>query len=308
MGRTLFLVIGGLLLIKKTTAQSYYFYDARHYESSLVLELGAGAGIMNAFTDLGGRKGAGKKFIKDLNWKNSRPCFTVYTSALYKNRVGLRLQASFGQVTAADSLLKPVKENCSGRYERNLSFRSAIHEIMLAAEIYPFGFRNDALTDKDPPLLAPYLLAGIGYFSFDPQAKWKGRWYSLQPLHTEGQGFADYPDRKPYVLQQWNITAGTGLRYELRAWLNARLEIMHRFLPTDYLDDVSLDHYIDPALFLQNLSPGKAALALQLSDRRAGLDPGNNNRPPQQRGNPRNKDAYFTIQFHLGFLLGRARR
>ncbi|MBI3139690.1 MAG: hypothetical protein HYZ15_14020 [Sphingobacteriales bacterium] len=308
MVRILFVILCDWLLTKNTAAQSYYFYDDRHYQSSLVLELGTGAGIMNAFTDLGGRKGVGKKFIKDLNWKNARPCFTFYTTALYKNIVGLRLQVSLGQVSAADSILKPVKGSTSGRYERNLSFRSVIKEIILAAEIYPLSFRNYALSDKDASLFSPYLVAGIGYFSFDPQAKWKGRWYSLQPLHTEGQGFANYPDRKPYSLQQWNVAAGAGFRYELSALFNLRLEIIHRFLATDYLDDVSLDQYIDPSLFLQNLPPGEAALALHLSDRRAELDPGTSSGLPEQRGNPRNKDAYFTLQFHLGLLLGRTRR
>ena len=39
-------------------------------------------------------------------------------------------------------------------------------------------------------------LIGVGYFSFNPQAKLGNRWIDLQPLSTEGQGFPEYPDRK----------------------------------------------------------------------------------------------------------------
>ncbi|MEI9957877.1 MAG: hypothetical protein WDM90_16615 [Ferruginibacter sp.] len=56
---------------QKTTAQ-YYFYDNNYYDNPLVYEAGASVGIMNCFTDLGGKKGKGKKFIKDLNLGNSQ--------------------------------------------------------------------------------------------------------------------------------------------------------------------------------------------------------------------------------------------
>ena len=50
----------------------YYYYNDRYYDNDVVMEIGATFGIMNAFTDLGGKKGIGKSFIKDLNWKNSK--------------------------------------------------------------------------------------------------------------------------------------------------------------------------------------------------------------------------------------------
>ena len=80
---------------------------------------------------------------------------------------------------------------------------------------------------------------GAGIFSFNPQAKLNGQWYALQPLHLEGQGFKEYPDRSSYQLNQLNFIAGLGLRYELNSVFNARLELVHRILRTDYLDDVS---------------------------------------------------------------------
>ncbi len=220
-------------------AQGYYFYDDRHYEGTFIVETGIKSGILNAFTDIGGKSGPGKQFIKDLNPVFSRPCFGFYSSLMYKERIGIRIQYTSGTITAADSILKSVRQSTGGRYERNLSFRSPIREFALLIEIHPLNFRNDFLREKEPSRFSPYILAGTGIFSFDPQAKLDGNWYSLQPLHTEGQGFANYPESRPYSLKQQNLLAGGGLHYEINAWLSGKLEFIHRFLQTDYLDDVS---------------------------------------------------------------------
>ncbi len=286
----------------------YYYYNDRYYDNDVVMEIGATFGIMNAFTDLGGKKGIGKSFIKDLNWKNSKASYGLYAAAMYKNVLGLRVEATFGQVAAYDSILKDVKATTFGRYERNLSFKSRIADIQLGIEVHPLFFKNYYEKDEDPPFISPYVVAGIGYFSFDPQAKLNGQWYALQPLSTEGQGFAEYPDRKPYKLSQLNIAAGLGVKYEVNSFINARLEINHRFLNTDYLDDVSEDSYIDPALFNNYLSSNRAAIAQQLFDRRAEVDPGHTTNPNYQRGDPKDKDAFFTIQLKLGINIGRQRR
>ncbi len=278
----------------------YYFYNDKYYENAVVVEWGGSAGIMNALTDLGGKKGIGKKAIKDLNWKNSKPSYSLFAMGMYKNAVGLRLEGTFGSIAAYDSILKDVKASTYGRYERNLSFKSRITDIQLAFEIHPLFFKN--YTDDNPPQVSPYAVIGVGYYSFDPQAYLNGQWYSLQPLHTEGQGFPEYPNRKPYKLNQLNIATGLGIKYELNSLFNTRLEIVYRILSTDYLDDASTD-YIDPDLFSRYLSPNQAAIALQLYDRRI-LD----GVAVTQRGNPKNKDAFFSIQLKIGMVLGRQKR
>ena len=45
---------------------------------------------MNAFTDLGGRKGIGKKFVKDFNFKNTQFCGSIFFSAVYKNEIAVK--------------------------------------------------------------------------------------------------------------------------------------------------------------------------------------------------------------------------
>jgi hypothetical protein len=282
----------------------YYFYNDKYYESDLLFEAGVSGGIMNCFTDLGGRKGVGKKFIKDVNMKNTRLSGGVYVTAMYKNVIGLRLEGTFGQVKAYDSILKGDQSLAKQRYERNLNFRSNITEVSAMFEIHPMFFKvND---DQDPPRISPYVMGGVGMFSFNPQGNLNNTWVNLEPLRTEGQGFSQYPDRKRYKLRQMNIPFGAGVRYELNSMLNARFEIVHRVLFTDYLDDVS-KAYIDPVHFISNLTPNQAALATRLSDRRAAVNPAIVPLEGQIRGDSRDNDAYFSINLKVGITLGRQR-
>jgi hypothetical protein len=293
-----------LLPFQKLDAQ-YYFLNDKYYDNPVVFELGLTGGVMNCFTDLGGKKGIGRNFIKDLRWKYAKPAYGIYFNAMYRNAIALRLEGTFGEVSAYDSILKAVASSTYGRYERNLSFKSRISEIQLGAEIHPLHFRN--YDEKEPPPYSPYIVLSVGYFSFDPQAFMNGQWYPLQPLRTEGQGFAEYPDRKPYKLSQVNFGLGMGLKYEINTTFNVRLEFLHRILQTDYLDDVSTT-YINPDLFYNYLPLNRAAVAEQISFRRDELNPSDIYPVDGQRGDPADNDSYFTILLKFGFIFGRQLR
>ena len=206
-----------ITLITQSLKAQYYFYNDKYYENAVVFEFGLSAGIMNSLTDLGGKKGIGKDFIKDLRWKTAKPSYGGYFLANYVDKLSLRIEATFGEVVAFDSILKSVAHTTSGRYERNLSFKSKISEFQLGLEVHPFGFLN--YEDREPPKLSPYGIIGVGYYSFNPQTFMNGQWYFLQPLSLEGQGFAEYPDRKIYKLKQFNIQYGLGLKYEINPLL-----------------------------------------------------------------------------------------
>lgn len=291
--------------IEKANAQ-YYFYDDKYYDSPLMFELGASVGVMNCLTDLGGRKGIGKKFIKDLNMGKTKFAASVFLSALYENKIGLRIEASFGQISADDKVLEKVRETTFGRYERNLSFRSNITDFMLGLEIHPLFIINKYDEDREPPRFSPYLLGGVGFFSFKPQAKLGDTWVDLQPLSTEGQGFAQYPDRKPYKLNQINIPIGAGIKYELSSTLNLRAEFVYRKLNTDYLDDVS-SNYINPDLYANYFTGAKLTNALLLNARQYELTPTYITNEGDQRGNPGNNDAFFSFNVKIGYTFGRQR-
>lgn len=294
--------------VEKATAQ-YYFYDSRYYDSPLTFEIGGSIGAMNCLTDLGGNKGIGKKFVKDLNLGKTHVAGSVSLSAMYNYMFALRLEATFGTVSAEDNVLKKVAPSTYGRYERNLSFKSKITDFMLGLEIHPLYIINkyDDDNDKEPPLFSPYLLTGIGFFSFKPQAKLAGKWVDLQPLSTEGQGFAEYPDRKPYKLNQLNIPMGVGVKYDVGSSLSFRAEFVYRKLSTDYLDDVSSKYYADPTLYANYFTGTKLTNALLLNNRQYELDPGHSYNTQDERGNPKNKDAFFTFNIKVGYTFGRPR-
>ena len=120
----------------------------------------------------------------------------------------------------------------------------------------------------------------------------------LQPLCTEGQGFKEYPDRKPYNLKQMNIPMGLGVKFNISNTVKIRTEFLYRKLFTDYLDDVS-DKYAPKALLEQNFGPRSVSLAY-----RGNLIPGGNALYPDEgtpRGNPANKDVYYFFGAHLKF-------
>ena len=269
----------------------YYFYNDKYYDNDLVFELGGSIGVMNSITDLGGQSSNKKIYFNEINWQNKKTALGFYVGAMFQHVVGVRLEATYGSIKGNDSLLP----NTSSRRARNLSFRSDLTEFALIAEFYPLNLSNG----EQPHMLSPYIMAGVGWFSFNPQGNLDGKWVDLKPLHTEGQGFKEYPDRTPYRLSQANISAGVGIRYDINGSFNFRLEWLHRFLFTDYLDDASTQ-YINPALFSTYLSPTLAQQAILL-----------HKRTPVHtttRGNPKNNDSYFTINFKLGMTLGRTRR
>ena len=299
------LSIVSLCFCNKAAAQ-YYFYNDSYYDTPLMFELGGTIGAMNSLTDIGGKKGIGGKFVKDLNMGNTEFTGGIYVAALYKYAIGLRLEANFGKLSAYDSVLKNVTDIARARYNRNLSFRTNITEVAAVAEFHPlFAFIDWTARDADPPRLSPYVLGGISYFTFNPQANLNGRWVDLQPLSTEGQGFAEYPDRKPYKLNSLAFPLGAGVKYELSSLFNIRAEFMYRPTQTDYIDDVSTT-YIDKSLFANYHAGNRLVNAVLLSDRNRG-EYLPQTLPGKKRGNSKDKDNFFSFNIKIGIGIGRER-
>ncbi|MEO8962474.1 MAG: DUF6089 family protein [Ginsengibacter sp.] len=293
------------IIVFQTNAQSY-FYNDEYYDNDFIFEAGVSMGPMNCLTDIGGRKGLGKAGAKDLNINSTTFGGGIYLGAMYKHIFGLRIEATTGRVHSKDSLLEGVKKTAIGRYNRNLSFRTQIAEVSAIAEFHPLDFVRSFNLESFPPSFSPYILAGAGYFHFNPQARLYSDWVDLHPLHTEGQGFEEYPDRKEYSLNQFNLSFGVGVAYELSPKINLRIEYINRFLFTDYLDDVH-DTYINPVLFSKYLNGNQLTQAVLLNNRgRPDAIPNETTaQPGSRRGNPLNNDSYFSINFKVGYIFGR---
>lgn len=297
-------IFGATVGTQKAGAQ-YYFYNDDYYDNPVLFEIGASLNAMNCLTDIGGKEGVGARWFKDINLGKTTIGGGAFISASFKNAFTIRLEGAFGKLQANDDVLVGITDIAKERYNRNLHFKTTISELSAVVEMHPmFIFIDWVSRDEPPPRYSPYLLAGFGYYSFNPQAQLNGVWFDLQPLSTEGQGFKEYPDRTPYKLKQTNIPVGIGLKYELSQFFNLRGEFVYRKLNTDYLDDVSRN-YIDPSLFYEYFSPDKAAIAAALADRQL-----INRTSPNgggKRGSPAENDAYFSFNLKLSLILGRER-
>ena len=278
----------------------YYYYSDSHFDRSWIFEVGGGIGGMNTISDVGGPKGKGGMYINDINIQNTRLSSSFYFGALYEQLIGVRLEATWGSVQAADSVLKSASlESSLSRYNRNLNFKSTINEIAIIAEFHPLSL----WPKEGPRLLSPYIMAGLGYFRFNPQINLNGRDIDLRPLSLEGQDFKEYKERERYNTKQTNIPVGLGVKYELNQTFTFRLEALHRFLFTDYLDDVSM-RYIDRSLFTKYLPPLEAAQANAIYDLKREIPP----IAGKARGNADSNDAYMTLSLKVGVTLGREKR
>lgn len=305
MKRSFFLIISMLALtfFSKNASAQYYFYNDDYYDQDVLVEVGASIGAMNCLTDLGGKAGIGKGFIKDLNSGKSYLSGGIFANISYKNALGLRLEFCNGKVSADDNVLStvPSTDMARFRYNRNLNFQSSIREYSAMLEVHPMMLFIDwEARDQEAPRYSPYLLGGIGSFSFNPQLKEGNRLIDLQPLSTEGQGLKEYPDRPVYKLTQINYPFGVGMKYELSPLLNLRGEFVYRMLTTDYLDDVSTN-YIDPTVYALNGFTGtRLENALYLNNRETN---GQKTAPGGKRGSPTNNDAYFSFNLKLSVSL-----
>jgi hypothetical protein len=279
-------------------------------------EAGFTVGPMAFMGDLGGHSGKGTTFLKDYNMNETKLSIGAFMATYPAPWLGFRLALNYGAVAGDDNDIHN-KGGGGGdeqtRLARNLDFRSNILEGFVAAEIYPTVFLEDE-PDDVTGRLRPYGLIGLGFFHFNPQGTYRDAntgvtsWVDLRPLHTEGEGFAEYPGRKEYALTQINIPMGVGLKYYISENVNVSFEIVYRKTFTDYIDDVSTT-YIDPSLFSKYLSPSQAVIASAMSNKSPyrTTTPGPYG-PGGIRGDATQKDAYFTTGFKMAFRLGNGDR
>jgi hypothetical protein len=295
------------LLLTVTLTLSYASFS--QLSAGTYLEGGITVGPMVFLGDLGGHAGKGTTFIKDYNLPTTRLTVGAFLAAYPAEWIGFRLNLNYGALAGNDELVVNKGGDEETRKLRNLDFRTKIAEAYIATEIYPTVFFENEPTDVQGRL-RPYGLIGIGIFHFNPQGSYydstthQTSWVNLRPLHTEGEGFSEYPERKEYSLTQINIPLGIGVKYYINENINVSFEIIHRKTFTDYIDDVSTT-FIDPALFSKYLSPAQAKIAVEMADKSPLRNvPGSGYGVNGKRGDPTQNDGYFTAGFKLAIRLG----
>ncbi|MFL9483407.1 DUF6089 family protein [Chitinophagaceae bacterium LWZ2-11] len=181
--------------------------------------------------------------------------------------------------------------------DRNLNFKSTVWEAGAMLEF-------DLLNETNYRLI-PYVFGGPGVFHFDPTTiDRNGKKVYLHDVGTEGQYLSGpYANlRRPgYQLTQLNLQFGAGLRYVINENVSIAGEFSIRVLNTDYLDDVSQSKYIDPSTFM-DLGQYEAAILVYRGDELPKPIPFSQ-QMLHPRGNPSNKDMYYSFQIRANFSL-----
>ncbi len=252
-------------------------YDAYVHKG----ELGASIGLGHYFGDL------------NTNGAINKPKFSagVYYLKQFNNYAGLKIDGSYTFLAYSDAYSSNIVQRT-----RNLSFNTDVYELSASGYFNFFrfipGFPEYSYT--------PYVSLGVGVFSYDPYAYLNGEKYYLRSIGTEGQGSAQYPDRKPYGATALCIPLSIGFKHAINESINWYAELSYRFTNTDYLDDVSTTYA--PDAFPVDPITGLPTVGYLLQDRsyELGTTVGNKGR---QRGNSTQKDAFATFRIGLSFNL-----
>lgn len=284
-----------------TNAQMHEKRDEPLVDINRCTELNITLGANNFLGDLGGNLGIGRPGAKDYMFKTIRPLVGVAFTNYRTSWLGIRGGINFSSVNGADSLITNEGGYERWRYYRNLSFRSSIVEANINADIYPLMIVNKRVEIMQ---IAPFITVGVGAFHFNPKTKYNGNWVDLQPLSLEGQGFAEYPDRKPYKLTQIYIPISLGVKYYINNTYALSFGATFRHTWTDYIDDISTT-YIDPTLFYKYLPADKAGLAYNLYSR--SLTP-SKVKPGVEKAHHYDNDSYVTVFAMLSIRLSKGVR
>ena len=256
----------------------------------------------------------GSNLLSDLNASyipSYRPDFSVGATYDINNRLRGRANISFPSVAADDA-----NSPSAGVKGRNLNVKTNIQELALLFEgdllsnelnsVIPYGFIGGAVYHFTPHPLHPIDSLGD---------------VDLHSIGTEGQYLPSgkYADRQ-YKLTQLNFQFGAGVRVEFSSSVSLAFEASYRKLFTDYLDDASAKSFIPKKEWEEGiqtaLSQGNTGLAEKLKLAEAyswryidevkgtpiGL-PTNQTSAGFKRGNPQNKDAFFSFQLRLNIRL-----
>lgn len=254
------------LLLASLVAQSQSFYAIRR-ERSVIGNVGLGTA--NYFGELTnpGTLGSVKYGLN------------IGLEKFFTNRIAARLDANWYQISGTD------EKADDDRVLRNLSFVSNNIEASTAVTVnlLPHGLRF-----YQRPVLNVYGFIGVGFTYINPKAEYNGQMVALQPLQTEGIKYSRF---------QPVIPMGGGIKTKISPFFNFAVEAGIRKTFTDYLDDISIRRYPDPATLSSDL-------ARELSNRSNGR--------ASVRGNPEADDWYFIInaklQYYLPFDIGNSNR
>lgn len=235
----------------------------------------------------------GSYYLGDLNPKKHFLLTGPAIGGLYRYnlnpRFTLKNNIYVGLIRGDDKISKS-NEN------RNLNFTSPIGELSIQMEFNFFPY----VTGHKKYKFSPYIFIGGALSFFQPQTEYKGQWYKLQSLSTEGQGTTYNTDKQKYSLINFSMPFGLGFKFSIRDNVCFSPEWGIRKSSTDYIDDVSTT-YPDLGILEREVSEVAAAL----SDRSENTL--TSNKEGMQRGNARTKDWYSFFGVTITYKINKRR-
>ncbi len=270
-----------------------------------------GVGASNFLGELGGANQIGTFFVRDLEFKATRPSTQIAIRYKFSKRFAVKGGYYYQLLSGNDKLTKePFRNN------RNLHFRSSIHEVSGQFEFFftkeQQGARYNIKNAKGMKNynFQAYGFVGVGGIYFNPQAKYRGAWVNLQPLGTEGQGLVDGP--KKYSRFTFVIPYGIGVKNAIDKEWSVGLEVGIRKTFSDYIDDVSGVYYDNDAL-----RAARGDMAADLADPSLLNMPealggnsigGIQSAKGEVRGHSNHKDAYMFLNVTISYKIPAKRR
>lgn len=273
--------------------------DWKKIRKEVFIQMGA-SGFLG---DLGGLDKVGTHYSPvDYDFQITRSAFGI--GYKYKLQQWINLVGTFNWLILKgdDKLTKEPFRN-----ERNLNFKSNVFELAGRIEFAYFANRvtnrysikktfNRRMKGVQKEWVA---FIGIGGFYYNPKGFDGSSWVPLKPLHTEGQGLPGGP--KQYSNFSIAIPMGIGFNMYIKKQWTVGIEISWRKTFTDYIDDVSTNYY-DPAALTAAYGPKSAQMADPSLGNIPGFSKPSADGTPAQRGDPKQKDSYFSLQLKGGYV------
>ncbi|MBK5284710.1 MAG: outer membrane beta-barrel protein [Bacteroidia bacterium] len=263
-------------------------------------EFNGGLGASNFLGELGGANQIGTNYFKDFEWSETRFGLAIGLRYKLSEFFAFNTHVTYGAVSGDDKLTDEFF-----RHYRNLNFNTYIFEWNLNFEAafqqeqIGHRYRLRRVKGQKGYEVYAYAFVGAGIFNFDPKTEYQGTTVRLQPLGTEGQGLV--PTRNKYSLWQFCIPIGFGFKYTIDAKWGVGIEYGMRKTFTDYIDDVSTTYFDN-----NELRAAYGNVAAALADRSDHSKPYITG-PEQQRGDPRDLDAYMFAIFSVNYKIRTSR-
>ena len=237
-------------------------------------------------------------------WKYNegiQPDYNVNFSVNYVfgTHLKARVEGTYYQMSGSDVPSDPR----AFRTPRNLTFRARNWE---AAGIIEYYWHPVKLNNITRHLWNPYIFAGVGMSTNDPQTQLNGSWVALRPLQLENNPYEKYVVVFPM---------GLGFKYKLNVYMDLKFEGNYRFTLTDYMDDISAynvkEFYLDLVDdYVTGNNPDRLRLAIRnpqyvLENGEPNVDAilRNNGRIRRGSGLDHRFDGYMTVNLGLEIFL-----